>query len=71
MKIIAKKVKCRHLMPGDLFSTYDQEMWDSLLAHENEEGRVALGQKVYIRTDAPCPDDQKEFDIYRIRIKNS
>ena len=69
MKIIAKKVKCKHLMPGDLFSTASQQMWDFWEKHEDDDGLVALGQKVYIRTNAPCPDDQKDDDIYRIRIE--
>lgn len=69
MKVISRKVKCKHLKAGELFSTYDQAMWNALLEHPDEDGRIALGQKVYVRTDAPCPDDQKEFDIYRIRIK--
>lgn len=69
MKIKANKIKAKHLMPGDLFSTYSQEQWNELLAHKNAYGFVAVGQKVYIRTQERCPDDQKDEIIYRIRIE--
>ena len=68
MKIIAKKVKARHLMPGDLFSVHNQSTWDDFMIRENEEGLKSVGQMVYIRTDAKCPDEEKDDILYRIRI---
>ena len=70
MKIIAKKVKCKHLMPGDLFSLLDQSFWDGCALITNKNGDLPIGQMVYIRTDAKCPDEEKDDDIYRITIKN-
>jgi hypothetical protein len=69
MKIIAKKVKARHLMPGDLFSVYNQETWNDFMTRENKEGLKSVGQLVYIRTDAKCPDEEKDDILYRIRIE--
>lgn len=61
MKIIATKVKGRDLRPGVLFSTAPQSYWD-------HRDALAIGEKVYIRTDAPCPKDQEDEDIYRITV---
>lgn len=68
MKIIAKRVKCKHLMPGDLFSMFPQAFWDGVISCADEDGNMPIGQKVYIRTDAPCPPEDRENEIYRIRI---
>lgn len=68
MKIIATKVKCKDLQPGDLFSTVDQLHWDiSMCDHCHVENGV-VGEKVYIRTHNPCPKDQEEDDINLIQI---
>jgi hypothetical protein len=69
MKIIAKKVKARHLMPGDLFSLCDQEMLEWLQDQEMEDGSLPVGMKVYVRTNAPCPEKDRDTEIYRIRIE--
>lgn len=61
MDIKAIEVLCRDLQPGDLFSTADQFYWDS----RNKE---AVGEKVYIRTDYPCPKFQEEQKIFKIEI---
>ena len=62
MKIVATKVRGEELKPGDLFSTADQLYWD----HYDP---LSIGEKVYIRTEAPCPPDQKDDPIYRITIE--
>lgn len=61
MKINAIKVTGKELKPGDLFSTESQFYW----GHRNPYG---IGEKVYIRTEVPCPPDQREVEIYRIEI---
>ena len=65
MKIIATKVKTEDLKPGDLFSTATPQYWDSIHLSGS------LGEKVYIRTETPCPIDQTGEDIYKIKIKKT
>ena len=62
MEIIATKLKARELLPGDLFSTADQNYWDSAM----KSGTV--GEKVYIRMYECGPEDQQDMDIYRIEV---
>lgn len=69
MKIIAKKVKCKHLMPGDLFMIIDQKAIDMVLDYKDEEGNLTIGIQTFIRTNAPCPEEEKNDEIYRIRIQ--
>lgn len=63
MRIFATPVKCGELKPGDLFSTAGQWYWDTY-------DPDTVGQRVYIRTDKPCPPDQAEGTIYRVRIRS-
>jgi len=62
MRIIATRIKAKELRPGDMFSTASQTYWD----HRDPS---AIGEKVYLRTEAPTPDDQGEDEIYRITIE--
>ena len=63
MKINAVKIKAKDLKPGDLFSTASQLYWDH---HKNHH---SIGERVYIRTEEPTPEDQKNEKIYRINIQ--
>lgn len=63
LKIIATQVKSQELVPGDLFSTAGPEYWDNILEVDS------IGERVYIRTEVPCPDDQKDETIFRITIE--
>ncbi len=67
MKILAEKIKCKDLKPGDLFSIGNSEYW------EHERFKYALlpvGEKVYIRTEAPMVDmSEAESSIYLITIE--
>jgi len=65
MRIKATRVRAEELKPGDLFSIAGPEWWD----HHDELAPGAIGQKVYIRTEAPCPLDQKDDEVYRITIE--
>jgi hypothetical protein len=55
-------VEGQDLEPGDLFSTAGPEYW-------GRRPPDAIGEKVYIRTDAPCPPDQAHQRVYRLTIR--
>jgi hypothetical protein len=61
MKILAEDITAKELLPGDLFSTATQFYWDHRMIG-------SIGEKVYIRTDVPCPEDQLDVEICRITI---
>lgn len=63
MKFKAIPVKGKDLKPGDLFSMAGPWHWDSA-AHND----MIVGEKVYIRTEAPCLIKDLELDLYRIEI---
>lgn len=63
MKIKATPIKAEDLKPGDLFSNCGQVAWDLFLVD-----KTAIAQKVYIRTDVPTPQDQKEVEVFKIEI---
>lgn len=64
MRIIAAPVKGTDLKPGDLFSTADQFYWDNHVP-------PSIGEKVYIRTETPLPDQDptRLAGLYRITIE--
>lgn len=62
MKIKAIKVRCKDLKPGDLFSTMGSTYWDNF-------DPQSIGQKVYIRTEAPGPKEEMNDVIFKIEIK--
>lgn len=63
MRIVAKVCYAGELEAGELFSTASQVEWD-IFASDHE----AIGQKVYIRTNAPCPEDQAKDIVYRVTV---
>jgi len=62
MKIIATETKAHKLKAGDLFSGQGQTYWDRFADRE------AIGEKVYLRTDVKCPENQEQVDIYKIEV---
>lgn len=62
MTIVATPVLAGQLKPGDLFSTAGPEYW------LNERDLTAVGERVFIRTEAPTPEDQRMEVVYRIEI---
>lgn len=62
MEIISTTVKVKDLKPGDLFSSVGPLYWQHHKTHKS------VGEKVYIRTDAPSPEHQLEDEIYKITI---
>lgn len=63
MKVIATKVKASELEPGDLFSTAGPEYWELV------NDMAIVGEKVYIRTNWPCPEEQVDYVVYKITIE--
>lgn len=64
MRIIATPITAKDLKPGDLFSTCGQSVWDRLA-----QDPLAIGQRVYIRTNAPAVLAGDEDDeVYKITI---
>jgi hypothetical protein len=63
MKIKAIPVRAEDLKPGELFSTAGPEYWDSI------DDRESLGERAYIRTNTPCPADQKFVMVSRLEIE--
>ncbi len=61
-KIQAEMILGKDLQPGDLFSTAGPEYWDYAM------DRGSVGERVYIRTNAPCPASQGNEPIHRIAI---
>jgi hypothetical protein len=62
LKFKCEKVKGRDLKPGDLFSTVGDLYWN--LGRDPE----TIGEKVYIRTEAPPEADDLDSEVYRITI---
>ena len=65
MKITVREVKGKDLKPGDLFSTAGELYWKAV---ERNDKR-SIGEKVYIRTDETCPEDQENVLINLIKIE--
>ena len=61
MEIKATKIKAKDLKEGDMFSTANQFYWDN-------RDKFAIGEKIYIRTECPCSENQKEDEVYKILI---
>jgi len=64
MRVTVTECRGVDLKPGELFTTADQFYWD----HRDPN---AVGEKVYIRTDAPA-SNAPDWDetIYRIAINS-
>lgn len=61
LKIKATRIKGKDLKPGDLFSTAGPFYW-------SRRDPMAIGEKVYIRTDASFGQDQEEQIVFKIEI---
>lgn len=60
MKIVATPIKSQDLKAGDLFSTAGPEYWD--------REKASIGEKVYVRTETPCPEDQFDEAVFLLEI---
>lgn len=61
LKIKAIRIKGKDLKPGELFSTAGPLYW-------SRRDPMAIGEKVYIRTDAPFGKDQEEQTVFKIEV---
>ena len=68
MVIKVEKVISQDIKPGELFSIAKMEHWDSV--NERTGDRLPIGEKVYIRTNAPTPDSEKDQDLVRLTIEH-
>lgn len=67
MIIKVETVTGKDLQPGDLFSTVNEEWWGSV--NDRDMDPAPVGEKVYIRTNAPCPKDQADDELVRLTIE--
>lgn len=65
IKIKAERVHANQLKPGDLFSTADQNYWNTAMVYRS------IGERVFIRTNVPADEalDGAQAEVYRITIE--
>jgi hypothetical protein len=54
IRFVATETTCEKVKPGEAFSEYGPDYWDN-------PNPGSIGECVYLRTDAPCP----ELDVGR------
>ena len=59
IRFTATQVKAKDVKPGQYFSSAGPEYWDN-------PNPGSVGEKVYIRTDAPCPKGQEDEIVFLI-----
>lgn len=67
MKYRVTKLKGKDLKVGDLFSSMGKIYW----GQHNAMREIAIGEKVYIRTDVKLPKSQKEETVYKIEVEKN
>ena len=65
--IRVKEVKSQDLKPGDLFSNAEMKHWGSV--NQRTGDVLPLGEKVFIRTNAPTPENQIGLDMVRLTLE--
>ena len=65
MKFHVALVKAKDLRPGDLFSNAGADYWNG------RRDKTAVAEKVYMRTECPCPVDQENDKVYRVMMVDS
>lgn len=65
IRIEVEEVIAKDLQPGDLFSTATLLAWQ---AANDPSNPPLIGEKVYIRTNNPLPEDQEEHVVTRVTI---
>ncbi len=68
MAVIIKveEIKSQDLKPGDLFSNAEMVHWKSV--NQRTGDILPLGEMVYIRTNAPTPEDQMDLNMVRLTL---
>ena len=67
MVIKVENITGKDLQPGDLFSIVNEVWWESV--NNRDTDPTPIGEMVYIRTNAPCPEDQRNDELVRLTIK--
>ncbi len=63
IRFIATPILSQDIKPGQLFSTAGPVYW------EQSRDPLAIGEKVYIRTDAPTPEAERDQTLFVITIE--
>lgn len=58
----ATETTCDQIKPGEMFSTAGPEYWENTSPH-------AIGEKVYLRSNGPCPPADANEPIFRIEVE--
>ena len=64
MRVVAKKTTAKDLRPGDLFSTGGPDYWAEVASRPG-----VIGERVYVRTDQPCPAGEENEVVYRLVVE--
>lgn len=67
IQIATETIKAKELMPGDLFSTAGEEYWSNVDLNDTTEP-LPIGEKVYIRTNAPTLADDKDVEVTLVTL---
>ena len=59
IRFIATPIKAKDIQPWQSFSSAGPEYWD-------KPNPGSVGEKVYIRTDAPCPKSDEDVTAFLI-----
>lgn len=65
MKFVAVQVPVEEILPGEMFSAAGSDYWDGAASGT----RGSIGERVYLRTLAPVPEEDVGTFIYRITVK--
>lgn len=61
LRLRAEEIKASDLKPGDLFSIAPPGYWDQAFTD-------TVGEKVFIRTEAECIEEERNLTVTRIII---
>ena len=68
IRIEVEEIKAGDLQPGDLFSREPIANWGVVNVASDNKVLTPVGEKVYIRTNAPTPEGDEEVTVVRITI---
>ena len=60
--VVAIQVRGADLQPGDLFSTAGPGYWEAAMNSN------FAGQRAQIRTNAPCPPEERNAPVYKLTV---
>lgn len=62
MHFVATSTLAQDVKPGEIFSNRGRDYWDYVMVNDP----MAIGQKVYLRTHAPCPQHNYGQEVWVI-----